>query len=107
VGQQAALDRPAGPKGSGMMFAFAIMVPAMLLGGAGINKENRRKLLGVCLIFLVLSGCAFQVACGGGGGSTTVKTQGNPGTPAGSYTVTVVGKANGTQHSSSVSLTVN
>jgi hypothetical protein len=82
------------------------MVPAMLLGGAGMNKPNRRKLLGFCLIFLVLSGCAFQVACGGGG-SSQVNT-GNSGTPANTYSVTITGNANGTQHTASpVSLTVN
>ncbi len=110
TGPSAALATPAGQKGSGTIFAFAIMVPAMLLGGAGINKENRRKLLSFCIVFLVLSGCAFQVACGGGGAgsSTTVKPQGNSGTPAGSYTVTVSGKAGTTQHNSnSVSVTVN
>jgi hypothetical protein len=106
VGPTAALTTPAGQKGSGTLFAFAIMVPAMLLGGAGMNKPNRRKLLGFCLIFLVLSGCAFQVACGGGG-SSQVNT-GNSGTPANTYSVTITGNANGTQHTASpVSLTVN
>ena len=108
AGPQAALATPAGQKGSGTMFALALMVPAMLLGGAGLNKPNRRKLLGFCLIFLVLSGCAFQVACGGGGTTTTTTSTGNSGTPAGSYSVVVTGSANGTQHTAnSVSLTVN
>ncbi len=106
VGPTAALNTPAGQKGSGTVFAFAIMVPAMLLGGAGINKPSRRKLLGFCLIFLVLSGCAFQVACGGGGSTPT--PTGNSGTPANTYSVTITGNANGIQHTASpVSLTVN
>jgi hypothetical protein len=103
-GPQAALISPAGEHGSGTLFAFGLMVPAMLLGGAGLNKPNRRRLLGFCVIFLVLGGCLLQTACGGG--SKSLAPTGNSGTPAGNYTVTITGNASGAQHTAVVSLTV-
>ncbi len=106
AGPQAALATPDGKQGRGSLFALGLIIPAMLLGGAGLNKPGRRKLLGFCLVFLVLSGCFLQVACGGGGSNTPPPT-GNSGTPAGTYTVTVTGTANGTQHTAApVSVTV-
>jgi hypothetical protein len=96
TGPQAALTAPAGVRGSGTLFAIGLLVPAMLLGGAGLNKPNRRKLLGFCVVFLVLSGCLFQVACSSSGQTTTTTTQ--PSTPAGKYTVTISGTANGVQN---------
>jgi hypothetical protein len=105
-GPQAALGTPAGQRGSGALFAFGLIVPAMLLGGAGVNKPNRRKLLGFCLIFLVLGGCMLQSACGSSGSSTHTST-GNSGTPAGAYSVVVTGTANEVQqHTSPMTLTV-
>jgi ABC-type oligopeptide transport system substrate-binding subunit len=80
----------------------------MLLGGAGLNKPNRRKLLGFCFIFLVLSGCLFQAACGSSSSSShTTPPPTSGGTPAGTYTVTVTGNASGTQHALPITLTVN
>jgi hypothetical protein len=96
TGPQAALAAPAGVRGSGTLFAIGLLVPAMLLGGAGWSKPNRRKLLGFCVVFLVLSGCLFQVACSSSGQTTTTTTQ--PSTPAGKYTVTISGTANGVQN---------
>jgi len=105
-GPQAALLTPAGQRGSGALFAFGLIVPAILLGGAGISKPNRRKLLGFCLIFLVLGGCMLQSACGSSSSSTHTST-GNSGTPAGAYSVVVTGTANDVNQSTpSMTLTV-
>jgi hypothetical protein len=105
-GPSASLNTPAGQKGSGTLFAFGMIVPAMLLGGAGMSKPNRRKLLGFCLIFLVIGGCMLQSACGSSSNSNSHTSTGNSGTPAGAYTVSVTGTANGTQHSAQMTLTV-
>lgn len=99
VGPSSAMLAPAGlgPQFDGML-ALGMIIPAMLLGTAGASKQNRRKVLGICLVLLLFSGVAFQMACssgsnssggGGGGGGGG----GNPGTPSGQYTITVTGTA--------------
>jgi hypothetical protein len=105
TGPQAALAPPAWRQGSGTLFTLGLMIPAMLLGGAGLNKSNRRKLLSFCLIFLALGGCLLQVACGGGSNNSTPAS--NSSTPANTYAVTITGNASGMpQHTASLSLTV-
>ncbi|MGA8437028.1 MAG: FG-GAP-like repeat-containing protein [Candidatus Sulfotelmatobacter sp.] len=106
TGAQAALA-PAPEHASRWLLAVGLLMPAMLLSAAGFNTPGRRKLLGICLIFLVLSGCLLQVACGGSGSNNTPPaTKTNQSTPAGTYTVTITGNASGEQHTTSVSLTV-
>jgi hypothetical protein len=78
----------------------ALLIPGLFVCGAG--KSNRRKLLTVGFICLVLTGCMLQTACLGTSSSNST----SPGTPAGSYTVTVTGSGSGTQQTTSVSLTV-
>jgi hypothetical protein len=61
----------------------------LTLLGAGLSSR-RKKVLGLLLLFLVISGLMFLGACGGGSsGSGGGGTSG--GTPAGKYTVTVTG----------------
>jgi Bacterial Ig-like domain (group 3)/FG-GAP-like repeat/FG-GAP repeat len=84
--------------------ALALFMPGLFVCGAGMGKSSRRKLLTAGFIFLVLTGCMLQTACVGtssSGNSTTT-----PGTPAGTYTVTVTGSAGGMQQTTSVSLAV-
>ncbi len=100
----ASLAFPFGRRSS-PLYAIWLVVPAMLLGTVGMATPNRRKLLTYCLVFLLVSGCLLQVACSGassGGGSGS----GTGGTPAGTYTVTVIGTAGSTQHTATVTLTV-
>jgi hypothetical protein len=104
VGPQSALAPPTKGGRSGTLFALGLMIPAVLLSGAGLNKPGRRKLFSVCLLFLVLGGCLLQVACGGGV-STPTKVS-SPETPAGTYSVTITGNGSGAQHTTSVSFTV-
>jgi|HubBroStandDraft_6_1064221.scaffolds.fasta_scaffold00121_33 hypothetical protein len=104
-GTQAALVPPSRGQRSGKLFALGLVIPAILLAGAGLNKPHRRTLPCLCLMFLALGGCLFQAACGAG--SNSPGAGGNAGTPANNYTVSIAGKASGTpQHTISVSLTV-
>jgi len=100
-GTQAALSEPA--HGSGRLI-LALMIPGMFLCGAGIRKPNRRKLLAMGWVFLVLTGCMLQMACGG---YSPESSSSDSQTPAGTYTVKVTGSVSGAQQSTtSVSLTV-
>jgi Bacterial Ig-like domain (group 3)/FG-GAP-like repeat len=101
-GSQAALEMPVnglpGNREPNRLFAFGLIVPAILLGGAGFTKTGRKRLGHLCLL-LALAGCMAHVACGGGSsGTITTTPSGNSGTPAGQYTVTVTGTATGVQN---------
>jgi hypothetical protein len=107
AGSQAKLESPPDSKG---LFALGLIIPAILLGGAGIKKPSARKLLGFSLIFLVLGAGIFEMACSGAGqatGTSTSTRTGSSATPAGTYTITVTGTSNEVQtQTATISLTV-
>ena len=91
--------------GRGLVPVYAMVFPILgaTLLGVGFTSNGRRKgLVGLMMCCLLIGGLAFQMACGGGSGSST----GAPGTPAGNYAVTLTGSAGSTQHATSVTLTV-
>ena len=106
-----------GPSGAmirhpSIFYALWLPVPGLVLIGLGLGStgSRRKKFLGFVLLWIVLAGLVVLPACstgnGGGGGG------GNPGTPAGTYTLTIAGKdANGLTQSNTapttVSITVN
>ncbi len=96
-----ALAPPPFGRRSGPRYAIWLVLPALLLGTVGMATPKRRKLLSYCLVFLLVSGCVLQVACSNGGNSG-----GTGGTPAGNYTITITGAAASTQHTATVTLTV-
>jgi len=96
-----ALAPPPFGRRSGPRYAMWLVLPALLLGTVGMATPKRRKLLSYCLVFLLVSGCVLQVACSNGGNSG-----GTGGTPAGNYTITITGAAASTQHTATVTLTV-
>ena len=101
TGPHAALAPPA-ERGSSKLIALALLIPGLFLCGTGLKNPKRRKLLAIGVVFLVLTGCMFETACSGG----TSPANTTPGTPAGTYTVTVTGSASGMQQPTSVALTV-
>jgi hypothetical protein len=100
TGPVAALEN----NGAFTKLVFALLMPGLFVCGAGMGKSNRRKLLTVGFICLVLTGCMLQTACVGA--SSGNKTTTTPGTPAGTYTVTVTGSSGAIQQTTAVSLTV-
>lgn len=97
---------------SGGLFAIGLAIPAILLSGAGFKKTSGRKILGFCLIVLVLAACCFEVACSSAGQATSTSSgthpsTGSSGTPAGAYTITITGTSNEVQtQTTTISLTV-
>jgi hypothetical protein len=89
------------------LYAMWVTVPGLALIGLGFGSASlrRRKLRGVMLFGVILCGLIASSGCGGGSGSGG--GGGNPGTPAGSYTVTITGKdATGLTQSNTSPVTV-
>jgi hypothetical protein len=83
-----------------------LMLPAMLLGTAGLAAPKRRKLLSYCVVFILVSGCLLQVACNGASNGGSGGSGDTGGTPAGAYAITVASTAGATQYATTVTLTV-
>jgi hypothetical protein len=71
--------------------------------GAGFTSRKKR-LLGVLLAWLMISGLLFLAACGGG--SSGSGGGGTGGTPAGTYTISISGSAGAVANATKVTLTV-
>jgi hypothetical protein len=78
----------------------------LLLLGIPARRRGWRAMLGVFVLLVLLAGgvvsCTSGAKKGGGGGGG-----GNPGTTAGTYTITVTGVSGSTTHTTVVTVTVN
>jgi FG-GAP-like repeat/FG-GAP repeat len=99
-----ALLTPPAMRRSGLFYALWLPIGGLALIGAAVSSgSRRRKLLGMLLVCLMLSGVLFLAACGGGGSGNG---GGSAGTPAGTYTITVKGTAGSVSNTATVTLTV-
>lgn len=96
----AALMHPASPWA---LATWLAVIPAMVLAGLRSPRRRRGTLLWLGLIVV---GTGLWASCGGGGTSMNQST-GQQTTPAGTFTVIVVGSANGMQASTTVNITAN
>lgn len=85
---------------------YVLALGLIVLLAAVLGRKSRRK-LGYCVASgaLFISFLASLVACGGSGGGSATGSS-HPGTPAGSYTVTVTGSSNQLRHSTTITLAV-
>ena len=102
VSTTAAVTASLAPHSIGLFYAMLLPIGGLALLGAGITSRKRKVgsfLLG-CLLFSTLT---ILPACGGSGSSGG---GGHPGTPAGTYTVTVTGTSGSLTHTATASVTV-
>lgn len=84
----------------GLFYALWLPLPGIVVAGVGLASRKRR-LWAFLLGGLLFAGIIFQGACGGSNKLIT------PGTPPGSYTVTINAVSGSLQRSTDVTLTVN
>ena len=100
VSTRAATTSALTPRSRGIFYAMWLPVGLAFLGTGFASRK--RKFWSLVLSCLVFSGLIFLAACGGSSSSGG----GHPGTPAGSYTVTVTGTSSALTHSQTVTVAV-
>jgi len=86
------------------LYTLWMPLPAIALMGLGLRRRSRKR-AATLMLLLLLGMTLLLVSCGGGSMGTTPPLQN--GTPAGTFTVTVTGTANGSlQHTTGVTFTV-
>jgi hypothetical protein len=100
-----ALLHPPAMHRSSFFYALWLPICGLALIGAGFSPGSRKKkLLGMLLLGLMLSGLIFPAGCGGGGSQGG--DGGSGGTPAGTYTITVKGTVSSTMSTTTLTLVV-
>ncbi len=104
--QTSALAVPLGAT-PGPVYAAFLTVPAMLWIGT-LSRIRRGRRLGYFLAGLLLAGMMAHTACGGGGSSSSTSRPPTitPGTPPGSYTITVRAVSGSLERTTTVTLVV-
>jgi hypothetical protein len=96
------------PRARSVFYAMWLPIGGLLLLGPGRRLGNK-KLFRSLIVGLLFSSAIFLASCGGGSSSPAGNSGGSavPGTPAGTYNVTVTGTSGSLIHTATVSLTVN
>ncbi len=83
--------------------AFALCLPGLLLM---CSVSRRKKWWMMSATFLLALACLGTISCGGGGSKPQPPPTTIPGTPTGTYTITITGTYGSTTHTQTVTLTV-
>ena len=106
VSTTAAITASLAPRSKGVFYAMWLPIGGLALLGTGFTSRKKERFWSFLLGFALFSGLIFLFACGGssssGGGGG-----GQPGTPAGTYTVTVTGASGSLTHSQTVNLVIH
>jgi hypothetical protein len=90
------------PLGSPLLYAILLPISGVVFLGPG-NHSARRRWIIALLLGMLVAGMIFQTACGGG---TKASPPVVPGTPAGTYNITVTGSSGSASHGTTVTLVV-
>ena len=92
---------------SGWLYAIWLPMFGVMLLAVDRNTQRKKhsRVLGLVFAVLLLTGTMFQAGCGGGS-STGDPPHGSGGTPLGNYSITITATSGATQHSTTLTLTV-
>jgi len=90
----------------GRFYGVWLSLLGLVVAGVSFDSKQQRKakIPPVVLAWVVLTGLVLEVACGGG--SMSSSGGGSGGTPAGTYTITVIGTSGSLQHSTDAMVTI-
>ena len=102
------LTPPFGPRDDAPFYALWLGLPGLVVVGLTLVGQKPKKVkLGFYLsLSLLLALFVLQVACGGDGGTTPSPPPPRPGTPAGTFNITITGRSGWLVRSTTASLTV-
>jgi IPT/TIG domain-containing protein len=105
VSTTAATTASLAPRSNGLLYAMLLPIGGLALLGTGFTSR-KKKLCGFLLGCLLFSTLIILPACGGSGSSGGGGGGGHPGTPAGTYNITVTATAGSLTHTATVSVKV-
>ena len=93
-----------------LIYALWLSLPGLIVffGGLSHSRKRRKRFVLFCVLAILVPGVWLEIACGSGLQGNGTGGNGQPGTPSGTYTMTVSATMSGLpQQTAQVQLTVN